>query len=397
MLTERIIRDTNPGPKPVILWDSQVAGLGCKVFPSGRKAFVLSYRIGGRKRLATLAQCSGMSLRAAREKASKELVRIRDGEADPLERRRQEREAPTVSDALERFFTETAPARIEAGRMTRRTVDEYGRQARRYVKPALGSLQVAKVTRHHVEKLVTKLAKTPALRNRVLAFLSRIFTLTEHWEWRAQQTNPVRGVERAREQARDRVLAPSELASLSDALKALEKVHPFPVAAIRVAALTGLRISECLSMQWQDIDSETGRVVLPSTKTGRRVVPLAAPVLELLARLPHVNECPWVFAAGRGAHVSYKTARDVFAKACEHAGLPDVRLHDLRRSLATALAGAGVNAYVLRDVLGHSTLEMANRYVRRSNDALTDATEQAAAITATAMAGRQPRRRRHGR
>ena len=46
MLTERIIRDTNPGPKPVILWDSQVAGLGCKVFPSGRKAFVLSYRIG---------------------------------------------------------------------------------------------------------------------------------------------------------------------------------------------------------------------------------------------------------------------------------------------------------------------------------------------------------------
>lgn len=148
---------------------------------------------------------------------------------------------------------------------------------------------------------------------------------------------------------------------------------------------------------WFRCISETGRVVLPSTKTGRRVVPLAAPVLELLARLPHVNECPWVFAAGRGAHVSYKTARDVFAKACEHAGLPDVRLHDLRRSLATALAGAGVNAYVLRDVLGHSTLEMANRYVRRSNDALTDATEQAAAITATAMAGRQPRRRRHGR
>ena len=390
MLTERRIRDAKPAPKPVTLWDSQVTGLGCKVFPSGRKAFVLSYRVAGRKRLATLGRPSEMSLRTAREMAAEEVVRIRAGEEDPLERRRRVREAPTVADVLARFFDEVAPARIEAGRMTRRTVDEYRRQARRYVEPVLGSLQVARVTRGDVERVAATLAKTPVLRNRVLAFLSRVFTLAELWEWRPQQTNPVRGVERAREEARDRILATSELYALSKALKALEKANPFPVAAIRVAAMTGLRISETLSMAWENVDFETGRVVLPATKTGRRIAPLATPVLELLEQLPRINGNPWVFAAGRGAATTYRTARAVFAEAATVAGLPDVRLHDLRRSLATRLAGAGVNAYTLRDVLGHKTLTMANRYVQAASDALTNATEKAAALTAAAMAGEQP-------
>ena len=400
MLTERIIRDTKPGPKPAIVWDRQVSGLGCKVFPSGKRAYVLSYRTGGRKRLATLARCSEMSLKAAREKAGAELVRIRDGEADPLERRREAREAPTVNDALARFFDEYAPARMESGRLTEKTVSDYRKQARRYVGPMLGALQVAKVTRHHVEKFAATMAKTPAQRNRTLAFLSRIFTLGEHWEWRPQHTNPVRGIERAKEQARDRVLAPSELAALAGALDALEAAYPSPVAAIRVAAMSGLRISECLSMAWEHVSFETARATLPKTKTGRRVVPLAAPVLDLLHRLPRVNGNAYVFAGGRGAAVTYKTTRRVFAEACDRAGLCDVRLHDLRRSVATGLAASGLGVFAIRDVLGHSTLAMSNRYVRMAGDALTVATERAAALTAAAMAGQGgevvPMGHRHG-
>ena len=400
MLTERQIRDMKPGSKPIIMWDSQVAGLGCKVFPSGRKAYVLSYRTGGRKRLATLARCSEISLKAVRERAGSELVRIRDGEADPLERRREAREAPTVADALDKFFNEFAPERVEAGRLSEKTVADYRKQARRYVGPMLGPLQVVKVTHRDVERFAAKMAKTPAQRNRTLAFLSRIFTLTEHWEWRKQRTNPVRGVTRAKEQARDRVLAPSELAALAKALNDLDDQYPFPVAAIRVAALTGLRISECLSMEWKNLSFETGRVILPKTKTGRRLVPLAAPVLDLLAGLQKVNGNPWVFAGIRGAAVGYKMTRRVFAEVREAAGLSDVRLHDLRRTIATSLAASGINAYTLRDVLGHATLTMSNRYVRLAGDALTDAMERAAAITATAMAGNGgkvlPMRRRDG-
>ena len=387
MLTERIIRDAKPGPKPIFLWDRQVKGLGCKVAASGTKTFVLNYYAAGRERRATLARCSEISLRDARERAGRELAAIRAGESDPLDRRREAKQAPTVNQLLTRFFDEYAPARMEAGRLTERTIADYRKQARRYVGPVLGTRQVAKVTRHDVERFAATMAKTPTQLNRTLAFLSRIFTLAEHWEWRPQHTNPVRGIERAKEQARDRVLAPSELTALAGALDSLQDTYPSPVAAIRVAAMTGLRISECLSLAWEHVSFETGRATLPRTKTGRRVVPLAVPVLHLLSRLPRINGNPWVFAGTKGAATTYRTARSVFAHACARAGLVDVRLHDLRRSVATGLAASGIGAFAIRDVLGHSTLTMSNRYVRMAGDALTEATERAAAMTAAAMSG----------
>ena len=400
MLTERRIRDAKPGPKTAILWDGTVKGLGVRITPNGAKSFVMSYRAGGRKRLATLARCSEIPLREARDRAGRELAAIRDGDADPLDRRREAREAPTVADGLDRFFAEFVPERLAEGRMTRTTAAKYRNQADVYLRPALGRIRAADVTRHDIEAMAKRLARTPTLRNRVLAFASRIFRLFEDWEWRPQHSNPVRAVSRARERARDRVLAPSELAALASALDEREEGEPFAVAAIRLAAMTGLRISECLSMRWEHVSFETGRVVLPETKTGRRTVPLAAPVLELLQGLPRVNGCPCVFAGARnGAPVGYRKTRIVFAAACEAAGLADVRLHDLRRSVATNLAAHGMNAFTLRDVLGHKTLAMSNRYVRTASDALTDAMERAASFAAGAMAGQSgyvvPMERRH--
>ncbi len=399
MLTERIVRDATANGKAYTIWDTQIKGLGLQVTQAGKKNYIVRYRADGRKRQAILCRVAEVSLRAVRERAGAELFRIRNGETDPLERRRQALEAPTVSELVERFFAEVAPARMAVGRMTAKTVENYQSQARVYIVPLLGSHKVAKVRRADVEHFAAKI-KSPTQRNRVLQFTSRLFSDAERWEWRPPHSNPVRLVERAREDPRDRVLALSEMTALAGALDALETAHPFPVNAIRIAALTGMRISETLAMAWGHIDFETGRVVLPTTKTGRRVAPLPTPVLDLLERLPRINGNPWVFAAARGAHTTYKMARRVFATACEGAGLVDVRLHDLRRSLATRLAGAGINAYVLRDVLGHSTLTMSNRYVQMAGEALTDAVEKGAAVTVAAMAGKQaeviPMERRHG-
>ena len=66
-LTERRIRDVRPGPKTAFLWDREVKGLGVRVTPASVKAFVLFYRVGGRKHLATLARCSEISLRESAE------------------------------------------------------------------------------------------------------------------------------------------------------------------------------------------------------------------------------------------------------------------------------------------------------------------------------------------
>ena len=238
---------------------------------------------------------------------------------------------------------------------------------------------MAKVNRAEVEYFAGKI-KSLSARNRTLQLLSRLFTEAERLEWRGEHSNPVRLVERLRE----RVLAPSELSALSGALDAIGVDQRFPVVAIRVAAFTGLRISEVPGMAWENVNLETARAAV-DTKTGPRIIPLSAPVVELLDRLPRRNGNPYVFPSGRKAHVQYKRTRAVFVAACTAAGLENVRLHDLRRSLATRLAGAGVNAYLLRDILGHRTLAMSNRYVRAAGDALTEAVEKGAAVTAEAM------------
>ena len=247
MLTERRIRDAKPDSKTRFLWDAQVRNLGVRITPKGAKSYVVFYRSAGQKHLATLARVAELSLREARDRAGRQLAAIRAGEAHPLERRRRAREAPTVADGLDRFFDEYAPARLAIGRMSPRTVQLYRSQAKLYIRPAFGERRVADVGRGDVELAVGPLPN--ATRNRVLAFVSRLFNLFETWEWRPQHTNPVRGIERAREEPRDRVLDSAELAALATALDRLDERFPASVAAIRVAALTGLRISEVLAIR----------------------------------------------------------------------------------------------------------------------------------------------------
>ena len=262
------------------------------------------------------------------------------------------------------------------------TAAEYARQARLYLS-RLSSRKVADVDRADIERALEN--ASPVQFNRVLAFISRLFNLVETWGWRPQHTNPVKGIERNREEPRDRVLNDSELSALAQALERVEPMHPAPVAAIRVAAMSGLRIAEVLGMRWQDIDVETGRIDLPTTKTGKRVHHLGPAALAIIEARPRISSEPWVFSTGRG-RPTYAHVRRVFAKVVADAGLANCRLHDLRRTAITALAAAGASAFLVRDFAGHRTLQMAGRYVR-AGQAVVEARRWVDGQMATALNG----------
>ena len=383
MLTERTIRDAKGDGKARTIWDSQVKGLGLQITQGGKKNYVVRYRADGRKRQAILARSSELSLRDARERAGRELAAIRAGETDPLRRREDAAREPTVAEGLDKFFDEYVPERIRIGRMTPRTAADYRAQADRTLRPALGKLRITDVARVDIERAVAPRGRVQ--RNRTLALASRLFRLFETWGWRPQNDNPVRGIERSREEPRDRVLAPSEMAALAHALGADDDRHPAPVAAIRFAALTGLRIGEVRGMEWQHVSFETARVTLPTTKTGRRVHDLPDDALAVLRSLPRINA--WCFTTGHEAPVAYGGVRDALLRAARAAGLEDVRLHDLRRGYMTAAAAAGVGTHVLRDLLGHKTTAMADRYVRAVGNPVRDARRQVTAGIAASMSG----------
>ena len=140
-------------------------------------------------------------------------------------------------------------------------------------------------------------------------------------------------------------------------------------------------------MRWADVDFDSGRVHLPRTKTGARAHDLPAAALALVSALPRINE--WIFTYGRSAPVTYRTVRNHFSEIVVKAGLEDVRLHDLRRTLITTAAAGGESVFVIRGLLGHTTTAMAARYVQEAGLAVREARERAGRAVAAMMDGGQ--------
>ena len=158
--------------------------------------------------------------------------------------------------------------------------------------------------------------------------------------------------------------------------KALANTNVDPVkrAVIQIAILTGLRINEAISLRWDCVDFEFRSVLLPTTKTGRRNHPLSTAAIDILSGLGKRGE--YVFCTAAAKPLTYSMVRLAFLKAAKAAGLRDVRLHDLRRTFMTRAAESGISSHTLRDLLGHKTALMADRYVRRTNVPVANATEQ---------------------
>ena len=378
-LTERRIRAAKPRAEAWTLWDSGIKGFGVRVTPAATKSYLLMYRAGGRQRRWTFGRVGEITLAEARNIARKEMALIRQGTGDPARKRQEVAVAPTVGDGIDRYFAEYAPARVKAGRLTERTLIDYRGQARRTVRPALGGIKIADVTRADVETAVARITG-PVQRNRTQAMISMLFNLFETWEYRPQHTNPARGIEKVREEPRDRTLSPSETSALGAALAASDR--PLEASTIRFLMLTGWRTGEALGLRWDHVNFETGEIVLPSTKTGRDVRRVAALALQVIAGMPRIHGDDRVFP------VRPHTLRRHFKLACKAAGITDCTPHDLRRTFATNAAEAGLSAFLLRDLMGHKTVAMADRYARRSGTALYDAQDAGAGRMDALLAGK---------
>ena len=372
-LTKRRIERAQPNGKLQILWDTGtkgVKGLGLRITKKGVKAFILSYRVNGKERRITLGRESNTSLEKMRDKAGEMLMAIRAGH-DPLEEKRATKEAPTVKDGLDRFFGEFAPQKMKDGEYQPKTINEYRKQSKRYIEPYLGKLRIADVKRGDVEKMTDSI-KAPVQRNRVLSLASKLFNCFERWDWRQQRTNPCFGIDRVREEARDRVLSESELAELSKILKKFKRKNS--VAVIRILMLTGLRVSEVLGMKWEHVNFETGRLLLPKTKTGRRQTDLPEAALTILNEVPRVSD--YCFSTRQGKPTSYKSIYRHFNEVTDEAGIKGVTPHDLRRSFMTHAAKSGVDVLILRDLLGHRSSRVAERYVRGLGEPVREARQK---------------------
>lgn len=359
-LTVRGVEAIKPALADVIVWDSELAGFGCKVTPKGKRSYFLYYRTKeGQQRRPTIGVHGPMRPEAAREIARRWLGSVAQG-SDPSQTRTQDRAAPTVRELCGRYMAEHAETRKKASsiRNDRRLIGAH-------ILPALGAKKVASVTRADVAGLHHKLRTTPYEANRMLAMANKMFSLAERWGLRPDNSNPAKNIDRYPEDKRERYLTSAEIARLWDVLNsdaAVARASPSAIAAIKLLMLTGRRLNEVLGLKWVWVDLEAKVLRLPDTKNGALLVSLGDAAVEVFVDLKFKQQDDTFVIAGqrKGAHLvnlqkPWRALRSL-------ARLDDVRIHDLRHTYASIGAGLGMSLPMIGRLLGHTQAATTSRY-----------------------------------
>jgi integrase len=277
----------------------------------------------------------------------------------------------TVGEYLDRWLENTAGPRIAP-----KTHMWYEQQIRLHLKPALGSIPLARLRAIHVEGAYTSMRlKGTGARVRQMAATLLITALRDAVRLGMIPFNPALGVAKPRPAKREmQVLDRDQVAGLLEAARE-DRLYALYVLAID----SGMRQGELFALQWPDIDFEGGAVVvqrnleeikghlrLKETKTARsrRRIPVSRFTLDALHEhrklmLAEGHTTGYVFPdTGGGGLRKSNFQRRSFHPALKRAGLPRIRFHDLRHTCATLLLLADENVKVISERLGHASIQL---------------------------------------
>jgi integrase len=350
-LTDIAIRNLKPRPTRYEVPGGD--GLYVIVQPvTGAKTFAVRFRVDNHPAKLTIGPWPKVSLADARVAAIKARERVKQGE-DPAKAKQDDKvradaaKADTVTAVCENYLVSLEAKKLRS-RAARISI------LRRHVYPVLGDKPVGAIRRGDIARLLDKVEANagPRMADVTLGVLRRIF----HWrELRDDEFRSpiIRGMQRQKtaEHRRTRVLDDAEIRAV---WQATADDSPFS-ALVRVLLLSGARRNEIARMKWDEIDA-SGLWTLPASrsKTGAEVArPLSAAAQALLAELPRIDGCPFVFvsATGRTPISQFSTPKQKLDIA---SGTRGWILHDLRRTSRSLLSRASVNVDTAERCLGHA-------------------------------------------
>jgi len=400
-ITKRTVDAAKPRRRDTFIWDTETKGFGLKVTPAGNKIYVFQYRVPGRNvppRITIGRHGDPWTADRARRAAEKYRGEVKNG-INPAATKTSEKAEKSVAELCDLYVAEGCETKKPS------TVATDRGRIERHIKPLLGCKRVKDITQADVRRFLKDVAagKTSAdektgkygrarvtggkgTASRTVGLLGGIFSFAV--EEGLRPDNPVRGVKRYADKKGERHLSPSEMATLGEALIAAqsEGKNIFAIAAIRLLILSGCRKSEVLSLKWEYVDFERAFFVLPDSKTGHKIVPLGAPVLELLASLPRIEGNPYVLPGEKEGQHLVGLPR-VWQRIKERADLEGVRLHDLRHSFASVGAGAGMGLQIVGKLLGHRDPKTTARYAHIADDPAKAAADRISESIAANMRG----------
>jgi len=361
-------RYSGSGTNSDVRWDGAVPGFGVRVYPSGRKAYLFAYRIGGRKRWMTLGDVGVLPLEKARGAASDARNAVRGG-IDPQEQRRGLAERKTVGELVDTYIERHA-------KPLKKTWKKDQSRLRRHIPKRWRARPAAGITFDDIDGLHKDIgARTPYEANRVIEIMRIMFNLGAKWGFTAPEAvNPAKGIKRFPEKARKRIVRPNDLPGLAAAIDKEPSVHIR--AALWLYILTGARKMELLATKRSDVDWRNATIRLPDTKSGEeQCLILSAPALAILQAVPELEGNPYLFPSPRKKGGHLVNIEKAWHRVRDAAGIPDVWVHDLRRTVGSWLGSSGVDLTRIKDALRHANVATTLTYVRLADDDVREAIE----------------------
>ncbi|MBV5306437.1 MAG: site-specific integrase [Desulfobulbaceae bacterium] len=357
--------------------DTTEKGLRLSVSGTGVKSFQFQRWSSEKQRpvIVTLGKWPDFPLHAAREKANALKQEVNVGK-DPQTEKREKRETMTVAAILDLYITEHAIPH-------KRSAKDDQAAIRLHLKPTFGTRRTNELAPESVRSWhngLTKIMKE-ASANRYLALLRSVYNVML-----PDLPNPCRGVKMFKEYSRDRFLQPEELERFFQAIEH-ERTTGNPDIAdyLLLSIFSGARRANVLAMQWNDVDfnREQWRIAGEDSKNKSiMLVPLVGEVLEILTRRRLTASSVFVFPSyGKTGHmVEPKAGWDRIKKT---AGLVDVRLHDLRRTMGSYQTISGASTAIVGKTLGHKSPASTAVYARMTLDPVRESMEKAVALMKT--------------
>lgn len=365
-LINKNIISAQPGD---VLRDSFVPGLHLRAF-ANRKSYYLYFKTKYKiERRPKIGDHGIISLPQARDIAKGILAEVAAGR-DPIADRNKKASAPDVNWLCDMYMTNHGNAK--------KTKKNDQHLINNYIKPNLGRKKVADIEFKDVDALHKSKANAPYQANRILALLSKMFNLAILWQAREQGTNPCVLVNKFREHKRRRHMSTKEAVEINKALMHYKSKYPGGVLFIYLLILSSARKSEIAKAAPSQVMGNR-LFDLCDNKTGDdRPIYLAGPVLDLIKEIP----------ANAKTLTGIKNPKKLWVLVREKAGCPDLRMHDLRRSFASASLSLGYSLSQIGELLRHRSPNTTAGYAYLDEDLENQAAEETAKRIVDVMAGK---------
>ena len=343
-----------PQAKGVYYFDTEVSGLALRVLPSGFKTYYLYKRLKGKNYRLKIGSAADLSVEKARELArqyKEEIVSDKKIHQVIIDNK-----ALTLLEMYHFFMNTKRPYLAES------TYREYQKLWNEHCQK-IGKKPAKDINSSDLKDLhyhLTVENETPYAANRVIVLLKSIFNLCIR-EGLFEQFNPCLSVKLNKELPRIRALSDEEIKRFLDAVQTHSDIQSRSAALLML--YTGARKSNVLGMKWADIDLKKGVWIIPKTKTSRNEpIALVPQAIEVLKEMEKESFNQYVFSSkSRSGHLT--RFDENWKIMLKKAGKKNLRLHDLRHTLATRLIACGVSTFAVKKILTHKSIQSTQIYV----------------------------------